>query len=436
MSIGTLFGKSALAQVVGIKNGDGSLLTTTWCFEDTMHALQGFPAGGSFSGCGIVEQNGHFYFNPARAAAGATQFIFTCTITYTPPAATGYSKVNNTMRVNAPIVIDAGEDRIICQHGDFELPVNSVYGSAYKYEWSPAAFIIDPTQNPAKGSIALHDSQTFYLTVRDANSGCMAYDTVTLYDRSVFAEVLEAIPDTICVNSALTLNARVYDEYSYRWYSGTGEDMEGTAFHQEYNTGGDYLLMLVVEDEFCPDTVKHRLHVADFQLQLEVDRQEVERMEQINLSSSASFGPYDITSWSPAHLFPDQSALDQSINADSTRFFTITGVTSTGCVDTASVFVTVIPRVFVPNVFSPNGDGLNDVFQIISYGDVLTVSQFEIYDRWGRKVWMGRGSSEAVGWNGEANGQPMEVGTYFYSIRATTRQGELFNRQGDVILVR
>lgn len=436
MLAGLFCGSRSFAQIVDIRNGDGSPLTNTWCFEDTMHALQGVPAGGTFSGCGIVEINGGYYFNPKRAAETATEFIYTCSITYTPPASTGYSKVTRAMRVNAPVMVDAGEDRIICQHGDFELPVNSVYGSSYAYSWSPGQFLIDSTANPAKGAIDLHGSQTFFLTVRDVNSGCRAYDTVTLYDRSVFAEVLEKIPDTICVHSELSLSAREYEDYTYRWYSGTGSVTEGTGFRHEYTQGGDFVLMLIVGDEFCPDTVKHSLHVADFQLRLDVDRPRVERMDPINLSSSASFGPYDITSWSPDHLFPDQAALVQSISADSTRFFTITAVTSTGCTDTASVFVEVIPKVFMPNVFSPNGDGVNDVFGIVSFGDVLKVSQFEIYDRWGRRVWMGRGSSEAVSWNGQMNGRPVEAGTYFYMIRAVTRQGELFHRQGDVILIR
>jgi gliding motility-associated-like protein len=431
-----LYASQSFAQLVGIRNGNGSPLTTTWCYEDTMHALQGIPAGGEFSGCGIEEKNGIFYFNPKLAAEGATKFIHNCTITYTPPASTGYSKVYRTMSVNAPIVIDAGGDRIICKHGTVELPVYSAYGASYQYKWSPGKFLVDSTKNPAKGSISIHGSQTFYLTVEDVNSGCLSYDTVTLYDKSVFAEVLENIPDTICKGGSLSLSARPYDNYTYHWFVGENEVMDGLEFKHDYNNGGDHLLMLVVQDKFCPDTVKHNIHVLDFQLQLSASQQQLELVEEITLSSANAFKDYYITSWQPSHLFPDQTAYSQSIIADSTRQYTITGATSFGCVDTASTFVTIIPRIFMPNSFSPNGDGLNDIFQIVSLGDAIEVLDFEIYDRWGRKVWYGRGNSYTTGWDGTSKGITMDVGTYFYILKAVTRQGEPFNKQGDVILIR
>ncbi len=431
-----LYTYPSFAQLVGIRNGDGAPLTNTWCYEDTMHPLQGFPAGGEFSGCGIKEKNGTFYFNPQLAAEGATKFIHTCTITYTPPSSTGYSKVYRTMNVNAPIVIDAGGDRVICKHGTVELPVSSAYGASYQYKWSPGNLLVDSTKNPARGSIDIHGSQTFYLTVEDVNSGCVSYDTVTLYDKSVFAEVLEDIPDTICKGGSLTLNAKAYDNYAYQWFVGGNSVTEGLEFNYDFQNGGNHLLLLVVQDEFCPDTVKQNIHVLDFQLELLVNRQQVELTEEITLSSVNAFNDYYITSWQPSHLFPDQTAYSQSITADSTRQYTITGATSFGCVDTASTFVTVVPRIFMPNSFSPNGDGLNDVFNIVSLGDAIEVVDFEIYDRWGKKVWYGRGNSYTTGWDGTSKGMAMDVGTYYYILKAVTRQGMTFNKQGDLILIR
>jgi len=68
----------------------------------------------------------------------------------------------------------------------------------------------------------------------------------------------------------------------------------------------------------------------------------------------------------------------------------------------------------IPNVFSPNGDGLNDkwvIENIDSYPDhILT-----LLDRSGRVLQQLRNYQND--WNGTVNGQPLEEGTYYYTIR-------------------
>ncbi|MFN5619728.1 MAG: CotH kinase family protein [Flavobacteriales bacterium] len=71
--------------------------------------------------------------------------------------------------------------------------------------------------------------------------------------------------------------------------------------------------------------------------------------------------------------------------------------------------------VYVPNSFSPNGDGLNDVFQIV--GNALDVDLFEltIFDRWGQQVFYSTDPKEA--WLGEFNDGQYYVGTSYYQYR-------------------
>ncbi len=432
-----LYWHGAVAQV-SIVNGDGTPLTTNWCNEDTLHPLEGRPAGGTFSGCGVVELNGSWYFNPQLASENAPLFPHTCSLAYTPPASTGYSRIYRTMRVQAPILIDAGAaEQVICRHGHFELPVSSVYLAAYRYEWSPGSFLIDSTRNPARGQIQLHDSQTFYLTVRDVNSGCMAYDTVTLYDKSVFATVIGDVPDSICTGGLLTLDAQHYDNYAYRWFTGEGEILTGISFEYMYKTPGEHTMMLVVQDSFCSDTSAHKIVVEDFILELTSDQTHFNnRLDPLTLTSSGSPAPYYITAWHPAHLFPDQSAWQQIIPADSSRTYTIIGETPLGCTDTASVSVSVTPAIHIPSSFTPNSDGKNDVFRIASYGDIINVLRFDIFDRWGKKVWEGRSNTNSLSWDGTYNGAPAGIGTYYYVIEAENLQGERFSQKGDVTLIR
>ncbi|WP_414711802.1 gliding motility-associated C-terminal domain-containing protein [Sphingobacterium sp. UBA7253] len=58
---------------------------------------------------------------------------------------------------------------------------------------------------------------------------------------------------------------------------------------------------------------------------------------------------------------------------------------------------------------------------------------FEIYNRFGQKVFSGTG---AGGWNGTQNGLPCEMGTYHYLIVLDYPDGKSKTFKGDVLLLR
>ncbi len=89
-----------------------------------------------------------------------------------------------------------------------------------------------------------------------------------------------------------------------------------------------------------------------------------------------------------------------------------------GCADTISKLVPVEVRgldgeVFIPNSFTPNGDGAHDFFTV-QYGGV-SLSSFQIFDRWGAKVFETNSPSDT--WDGNnQNGNPCNTGVYYYTI--------------------
>jgi gliding motility-associated-like protein len=98
---------------------------------------------------------------------------------------------------------------------------------------------------------------------------------------------------------------------------------------------------------------------------------------------------------------------------------------------------TLLPActVYLPNAFSPNGDGVNDRFQpLLEAGCPVQSYQLNIYNRYGVRVFAG--NDPARGWDGIFRGEPAPVGTYFYEMRWTGRDGRSFFRKGDVTLVR
>ncbi|MBK9301794.1 MAG: gliding motility-associated C-terminal domain-containing protein [Bacteroidetes bacterium] len=112
-------------------------------------------------------------------------------------------------------------------------------------------------------------------------------------------------------------------------------------------------------------------------------------------------------------------------------------IDSKGCKDKDSVIIDPGPcceEVFIPNAFSPNGDGNNDVFKVTTSSG-LELIQFEIYDRWGKKIWYTDDFRE--GWDGNDRGQPSDMNTYYYIFRyKCLTDGENYIKKGDINLVR
>ncbi len=67
----------------------------------------------------------------------------------------------------------------------------------------------------------------------------------------------------------------------------------------------------------------------------------------------------------------------------------------------------------VPNAFTPNGDGLNDVFKPVLQCPAAAYSM-KIFDRWGKMIF--ETSDTGEGWDGTVNGNPVEHGTYAWTI--------------------
>ena len=86
---------------------------------------------------------------------------------------------------------------------------------------------------------------------------------------------------------------------------------------------------------------------------------------------------------------------------------TITSITITQCPLTVY---------YIPNTFTPDGDGYNNVFQVIFTDgyDPFDFSMF-IYNRWGEVIWESHDSSAY--WNGTYNGDFIPNGIYNYVIQ-------------------
>ncbi len=112
--------------------------------------------------------------------------------------------------------------------------------------------------------------------------------------------------------------------------------------------------------------------------------------------------------------------------------FSITKSGHTNFSNTPFILAEEVPAVFVANVFSPNSDGMNDILHLL--GNSIDELTFSIYDRWGEKVF--ETTDATVGWDGTFKGKAMNIGVFVYFAKGKFKNGEEFDKSGNVTLLR
>ena len=148
-----------------------------------------------------------------------------------------------------------------------------------------------------------------------------------------------------------------------------------------------------------------------------------------------AFTTGDTFFWSPPDGLTSTSIINPIASPDftTTYFFTVSnGI----CEIVDEVTVHVISDLIVPNVFSPNGDGVNDVWEILgteNYQEVYVV----VFDRSGQKVLEVVNYNPLRFWNGtNRRGNALPTSTYYYSITVDRNLETERTVKGSVSIIR
>ena len=170
--------------------------------------------------------------------------------------------------------------------------------------------------------------------------------------------------------------------------------------------------------------------------QIDVYRGEPATLQPINSGDKAT-----TIVWTPPAGLSCTGCLTPVLTTNVNGLFKIVGTTALFCKDSATLQVNAYYRshIALPNAFSPNSDGLNDVFYVIAGKDVKQVKQFQVFNRWGQKMFEktnGKTNDINFGWNGYYNGQLVAQGTYVYQIVIELLTGELEVHKGNISVIR
>jgi gliding motility-associated-like protein len=114
-----------------------------------------------------------------------------------------------------------------------------------------------------------------------------------------------------------------------------------------------------------------------------------------------------------------------------------------GCTDTAYAHVITDADIVFPNAFTPNTAGSsggyydpksidNDIF--FPYSSGVIDFKFQIFDRWGELIF--ETDNIKQGWDGYYRDKPCQVGVYVWKAYAKLNNGKIFNKTGDVTLLK
>lgn len=147
-------------------------------------------------------------------------------------------------------------------------------------------------------------------------------------------------------------------------------------------------------------------------------------IEDLPFVLNASSGAYhQSTDWSVTSGQGTLSSYTQNqtqlVNGTSGTLELVYTARQTGCPESSDQLTIQLSNCLeafgdLSTIFTPNGDGKNDYFEIGNLGQLYPDAEVTIVNRWGTVVFESIGYSNP--WDGTCKGEPLPMGTYFYSV--------------------
>ena len=136
--------------------------------------------------------------------------------------------------------------------------------------------------------------------------------------------------------------------------------------------------------------------------------------------------------WVKDDFYSDDYNIRYSFSDTGCVSFKLVASNELGCVDSLRKDICVIDgfTFWVPASFTPNNDGLNDVFIPVGVGYVNEEYLFEVYNRWGDRIF--RTQDMNTGWDGKLKGDVVELGQYMWYATVRDKLGVIHHIKGFV----
>jgi gliding motility-associated-like protein len=348
--------------------------------------------------------------------------------------------------IEQPIELNITHTDSLCidDYFTFDAQVNGPLGTTYT--WDFGLFATPTISSQLTGNSVLFDqngSQQVLLIGQNTLCADTAVAIVHIYGHPsidfMFLEALQCAP-----SQAQFINLSQSEvPTTYIWNLGDGTQVQGINVLHTYNQPGNYTVTLtLIEQIGCQDTlfmaqqdVVNVYPSPQAGFTISPDHIDVCQNEAVftDLSLDATSYQYFVEGRSIQYSVPNFVHSYQNGGTDYPMQVVTNGF---GCSDTAYATIEVEPfSIYAPNTFIPDGNGRNDVFNVVTDFEVTDWS-LEIFDRWGELVFKTQNSDE--GWDGTFNGSICQDGLYNYVLKFRPCHEPFIRRQreGTIQLLR
>lgn len=294
----------------------------------------------------------------------------------------------------------------------------------------------------------------YTLTARDLNNGCLGTATVEIRDDQDYPPVTS--PKTFTLDCGVlsmkilpnVAGTNTTTAYSYSWTGPPGytTSVGGYSLSELPTTMiGNYTVSVTNPTNGCQVTVTVGVNKGDLTAEIVPNKTTGFTPLEVTFANNSStpLSDKDITSiWSFGNgttRTTTQASVMPIVTYNAPGTYTIVMYANKGaCLDSTAVVIDVeaASRITIPNVFTPNKDGVNDLFFVRM--DNLNEISAVIIDRWGHKVYeLVNSNNGNIEWDGtDQRGNEVAEGTYYYVIKATGKDGQTFDENGTITLIR
>ena len=319
-------------------------------------------------------------------------------------------------------------DEYLCRGGSTELAVNQGMAT---YAWS------DGSSAPTLSATA---AGTYRVTVTDF-VGCSAELTHDL--RLSEVDIVAVSPaDAICNGTATgSIGVLASGDGPFQYGISTLDSLQADGIFESLAAGS--YDVVVRNAAGCAATATTEVGEAEALYLFPPGQRsaQIERGDSVRLPLNPNFS-YDSLYWSDASFLSCTSCDRIFATPPFSRTYTAEATSPEGCAVRNDYRVTVfeIEESYAPTAFSPNGDGQNDIWNLVTGKRVEFVEDLRVYDRWGQLHMIRDGKlpyyDEQLSWDGTQQGKIVKPGTYVYVATLHLRQGRTQQISGLITLIR
>ncbi|MBI2730135.1 MAG: gliding motility-associated C-terminal domain-containing protein [Sphingobacteriales bacterium] len=323
------------------------------------------------------------------------------------------------------LIVDAGKDTTICKNSAYQL--SSSVLNAISFNWTPSQYVNNSSiQNPIA---TVSDTQKLYVTATN-NIGCIATDSVTI---SVYPNPQFGIsPDqSVCKNETIQLTASGGN--TYQWLNDgslSATNIPNPSASPDVTT--TYAVKITDQCNIS-DSLFTTVTVNDLPIIALSKSNDIDCSNDKATLTATGAAEYI---WSPVTGLDNPNSPKPIASPATTTEYTVKATDDNGCIAEGKITVEVSTNnksgYNIPNAFTPNGDGRNDCVHVKYWGPT-TEFEFNIYNRWGEKVFTSKNTDSC--WDGTYKGVQQPLGVYVYYIKAKTACGDVF-KKGTITLIR